>query len=434
MRKYNSFFIYFYTIKQRIMKKILNIFLFLSICFLAGAQEIVTVSGRVIDSDSSRPVPAASVNLDGTNISIITNSEGDFSLNMPVSLAQGGRVVISHLGYVISVIPVSDFPEGDKARTIRLVPMSLELDPAVVRAVDPLVLFRTAYSRVKENYPAQRVGMTTFYREMIRKDNSKYLVLNEAIVDVDKGAYTGFGADRAAIYKGRGSVNVNRADTLFVKFQGGITTALAIDMVKNPFLGLDLYTACEAYTFVLGDMANIDDRPFYTLDFTPRKREFDYMYSGRLYIDMESYAIARVEFDINLSDWTREDAAKLFIVSTPTRTRFSIDHASYVVNYKQSGDKWYFDYSKIDLGFHARKTRSLFRHYYQITSEMAVTDHKDEALIIEGQDRVRTNAILTDDIQAYEDPDFWEGYNIIQPEQSIQNAIQRIIRQLNRRR
>lgn len=416
------------------MKKILNIFLFLSICFYAGAQDIVSVSGRVIDSETSRPIAAASVNLDGTRISIITNTEGDFTLKMPANQANGGKIVVSHLGYVISETPVSAFPAEDKALTIRLIPMSLQLDPAVIRAVDPLVLFRTAYARVKDNYPTERIGMTTFYREMIRKDNSKYLVLNEAIVDVDKSSYSGFGADRAAIYKGRGSVNVNSADTLFVKFQGGITTALAIDMVKNPFLGLDMYTACEAYKFTLGEMANIDDIPFYTLEFTPVKREFEYMYSGTIYIDMESYAIARMEFQINLSDYTREDAAKLFIVSTPPRTRFSIDHASYTINYKKVDGKWYFDYSKTDLGFYARKTRSLFRHYYGITSEMAVTDHKEEALIIEGQDRVRTNAILTDDIQAFEDPDFWEDYNTIQPEQSIQNAIQRIIRQLNRRR
>ena len=417
------------------MKKIINIFLFMTICFFAGAQDIVSVSGLVVDSDSSRPVSAASVNLDGTNISIITNSEGRFTLKMPSNQASGGNIVVSHLGYVISVTPVSAFPaDEEKYLTIRLTPMSLELDPAVIRAIDPLVLFRTAYSRVKDNYPVQRVGMTTFYREMIRKDNSKYLVLNEAIVDVDKSTYTGFGADRAAIYKGRGSVNVNPSDTLFVKFQGGITTALAIDMVKNPFLGLDLYTACDAYQFTLGEMANIDDTPFYTLEFTPRKREFEYMYSGKLYIDMESYAIARMEFQLNFNEFNREDAAKLFIVSTPPRTRFTMDHAAYTVNYKKSDGKWYFDYSKTDLGFYARKTRSLFRHYYGITSEMAVTDHKDEALIIEGQDRVRTNAILTDDIQAYEDPDFWEDYNIIQPEQSIQNAIQRIIRQLNRRR
>ena len=143
---------------------------------------------------------------------------------------------------------------------------------------------------------------------------------------------------------------------------------------------------------------------------------------------MESYAIARLEFSIDLDEFNRDEAAKLFIVSTPSRTRFSIDHASYIINYKQLDGKWYFDYSKTDLGFYARKTRSLFRHYYNITSEMAVTDHKDEALIIEGQDRVRTNAILTDDIQAYEDPDFWEDYNLIEPTETLDRAIGRLLK------
>ena len=153
-----------------------------------------------------------------------------------------------------------------------------------------------------------------------------------------------------------------------------------------------------------------------------------------MYIDTESYAIARIEFQMDLSDLNRDEAAKLFIIRMPPTMRFTMDHAEYIVNYKKVDGKWYFDYSKTDMGFYVRKVRSLFRHYYGITSEMAVTDHKDEALIIDSHDRVRTNQILTDNISDFEDPDFWEDYNIIQPDQTIQAAIQRIIRQLNRRR
>ena len=82
------------------MKKVFHILLFLIICLGAAAQEIVSVSGRVIDTDTSRPLASASINLDGTNISIITNRDGDFTLKMPANQAEGGKIVISFLGYV----------------------------------------------------------------------------------------------------------------------------------------------------------------------------------------------------------------------------------------------------------------------------------------------------------------------------------------------
>ena len=416
------------------MKKVLYILVLLCASLVASAQDIVSVSGRVLDADSSRPLASASVNLDGTNISIITNRDGDFTLKMPDNLADGGTIVISFLGYVIKEVPVSSFPADGSAMTIRMTPMSLELDPAIIRSIDPLVLFRTVFGHIKDNYPTEHVGLTTFYRELIRKDSNKYLVLNEAVVDVDKAPYNSYVSDRAAIYKGRGSVNVSPSDTLFVKFQGGLLRALAIDMAKHPFCETDVFSASEDYQFSMGDIANIDDTPFYTLNFMGKHQLEDFQYKGTLYIDTESYAIARLEFQMDISDLNREEAAKLYVIKMPTRMRFTMDHAEYIVNYKKVDGKWYFDYSKTNMGFYVRRVRSLFRHYYEVTSEMAVTDHKDEALIIEGSDRVRTNQILTDDINSFQDPDFWEDYNIIQPDQSIQAAIQRIIRQLNRRR
>ncbi|MBQ4168765.1 MAG: carboxypeptidase-like regulatory domain-containing protein [Bacteroidales bacterium] len=416
------------------MKKVFHILLFLIICLGAAAQEIVSVSGRVIDTDTSRPLASASINLDGTNISIITNRDGDFTLKMPANQAEGGKIVISFLGYVIREVPVASFPQDGSPLSIRMTPISLELDPAVIRSIDPQVLFRTVFGRIKDNYPNEHVGMTTFYRELIRKDSNKYLVLNEAVVDVDKAPYNNYASDRAAIYKGRGSVNVSPSDTLFVKFQGGILSALAIDMAKHPFAGLDVFSASDAYQFSMGEIANIDDQPFYTLNFIGKRQLEDFMFKGTMYIDTESYAIARIEFQMDISDLNRDEAAKLFIIRMPPTMRFTMDHAEYIVNYKKVDGKWYFDYSKTDMGFYVRKVRSLFRHYYGITSEMAVTDHKDEALIIDSHDRVRTNQILTDNISDFEDPDFWEDYNIIQPDQTIQAAIQRIIRQLNRRR
>lgn len=415
------------------MKKLLCIVAAAMFFLTAAAQEAVSVSGKVVDAQTSMPVAVASVNLYGTNISIVTNSDGEFTLKIPAGQAEGANIEITHLGYEIFRIPVSSFKDGD-VLDISLAPMSLEIDAAVVKSLSASEIFKAAMMHIRDNYPNVHEGMTTFYREMIRKDNTKYLVLNEAVIDVAKAPYDAFAMDRAAVYKGRGSVDVNPSDTLFVKFKGGIMSALALDIAKDPFMDKNEFSAMEDFEFTLGEMSNIDDKPFYTIDFAPaRGVKEPSLYKGRLFIDTESYAIARAEFEVVIGEKNKSDYANLFIVKMPSNTRFTVEQAKYEVNYKNAGDKWYFDYSKTNLIFTARKVRSFFRHTYSITSEMAVTDHKPELEAIAKKDRVSRADILTDDIKAFSDPDFWEDYNVILPEQSIQNAIQRIIRQLNRR-
>ena len=67
-------------------------------------------------------------------------------------------------------------------------------------------------------------------------------------------------------------------------------------------------------------------------------------------------------------------------------------------------------------------------------SEMAVTDRK-----LENVDRFRhreiakRNDVFIDNVVEYYDEDFWGDFNYIKPEESIEEAVERISRRLNRR-
>ena len=165
--------------------------------------------GRVLDGATGKPLHYASVNLSGTNVSNVTNTEGVFALKISDTTPSTLLVTISHLGYATSTLKVADFQgyDMDKPLEIRLFPVSITLDPALIRSYDPKELMLAALYRIKQNYPDEHVGMTAFYREMVRKGNVKYLTMNEAVIDIDKAPYTGFQNDRVGIYKGRGSQN-----------------------------------------------------------------------------------------------------------------------------------------------------------------------------------------------------------------------------------
>ena len=407
---------------------------FLALTALGQEIGVMTLYGHIKDGSNDESLFLTSVSLSGSSISNVTNSDGVFSLKIPADTRPDARITISHLGFMTRTLRVSDFSGSSQERPleIALAPMSLQLDPALVRAMDGYSIFRSAWLKVKDNYPAERVGMTAFYREMIKKGNTKYLVLNEAVIDIDKAPYVGFQNDRVGIYKGRGSLNYDSTDTLFVKLQGGISTALAIDMVKNPFAGVSLEEAETMLEFTLTGTAIYDDRTFYKIDFNPRNVEDGILYKGTVYIETESLAIGRVEFSLDIRD-RAEDAARIFIIKHTPGIRFFMNKADYVISYRCVDGKWYYDYCRADLNFTARKQRSLFRNSFSITEEMAVTDHREGGIAIASADRVKFSDVLSEQVSDFTDDNFWEDYNIIEPDQSIDVIIRRIIRQLNRR-
>lgn len=409
---------------------------FVSVAIWGQDSGYITLYGHVSDTGTSESLFFASVNLSGTSISNVSNSDGYFSLKIPAETAGDAGVLVSHLGYQTGVVTVSSFAgsTASEPQEIQLVPTSIRLDPATVRSIDAGVLFRSALYRIKDNYPAGRVGMTAFYREMIRKGTTKYLVLNEAVIDIDKSSYSGFAPDRVGIYKGRGSTNYEVSDTLFVKLQGGITTALDLDQAKHPFAGADPEEVLKVYTFSLDGVVTYDGYSFYKLDFAPADNVEELMFRGSVFIEVESLAIGRVEMEMAL-EGREEEAARIFVLKRPQNTLFFTNKAEYVVSYKCFEGKWYYDYCRADVGFSTRRKTSLFRNNFSVTEEMAVTDHhKEGGIAIEPSSRVRFKDVLSDKVVDFADENFWEDYNIIEPDQSIDAIIRRIVRQLGRRR
>ena len=419
------------------MKKFVSMLVIAAMTLLsAAAQEagFLTLYGHAVDSSTGEALFFTSVSLPGTTISNVSNADGFFSFKLPADTPQDATITVSHLGYLTQNIPITAFANCDTENPllIRMAPVAIQLDPATVRSIDPYYLFLTAFYKVRDNYPKTRVGMTAFYREMVKKGAAKYLVLNEAVLDIDKSPYTGFMPDRAGIYKGRGSINYDSSDTLFVKLQGGIKTAMDLDIVRYPFIGTTIDEAKDAYNFSISGITSYDGQSFYVLEFDQRSSTQDEVLArGRLYIETESYAIGRVEFSLNV-EGHEEEAAKAFVVKRPQGTRFFVQSADYVVSYKCFDGLWYFDYFRGDVDFFTRKVHSPFRANFSVTEEMAITDHREGGIAIEPAGRVKFRDILTDRVSDFTDKDFWGSYNIIEPDQSIDVIIRRIIRQINR--
>ncbi|MDO9679927.1 MAG: carboxypeptidase-like regulatory domain-containing protein, partial [Bacteroidales bacterium] len=94
---------------------------------------------------------------------------------------------------------------------------------------------------------------------------------------------------------------------------------------------------------------------------------------------------------------------------------------------------WHFDYSRTEVKFNAKWDKKWFRSVYTIGSEIAVTDMSHLERRIDPENRVRARDIMSAKVNDFTDENFWEDYNIIEPDQSIENVISRIIKQLRKR-
>lgn len=385
------------------------------------------LTGKIIDEITQKPVVFASVYVSGSSIGTVTNTEGEFILKIP-KMSDASLVAISYLGYRNKQVEITDL-KGD-GKTIQLSPLSIPLDEVIIRSIDPKVLLRSAIAQISNNYSEFPEMQTAFYRETI-KQNRNYVAISEAVLDIYKSPYKqNFDYDRARIYKGRKSRDVKNMDTLLVKLQGGPRTSLLLDVVKNPgdLLAEEIF---DYYEYTLEGMTTINDRDCYVVAFD-QNAQTDYpLYEGRYYIDVESHAVTGIDF--RFSDKNLERVANVLVRRKPAGVDLEFDNGNYLVNYREINGKWYLNYVRSEIVFKAKWDKKLFKTTVTAMLEMAVTDRVQESVEkIKFRDAAKFTDVLVDEIQFFEDENFWGEYNVIKPDESIQLAIEKLNKKLKR--
>ena len=386
-------------------------------------------SGQVIDADNNRTLPFATVEAVGSNTATVTNIDGEFIIKLPRGTSVSS-LKISYIGYSNKIVALGEFREG-RTLTVLLEPSSIRLQEITIRPEDALNLIMDALSYIKDNYSEEPMMMRGFYLETIERGR-KYVSISEAVVDIFKGSYTNvFQADQVKLFKGRKSADVERMDTVLFKLQGGPNTAVLLDVVKNPYILLsEQYN--DIYEFRLTDVVSIDERLHYVVSFQQKSHVDDPYYLGKLYVDMEKLAITEAEFELNTEN--EEEAARLFIQRKPMSMSIIPERAVYRAKYTIDENRWYFTYARAEVRFKVDWNKKLFNTTFTTMSELAITDRTYEGIEkFAAKDRFRPTDVMDEKVYIFFDEDFWQGYNVIEPDQSIESAIRRLNRKYLRR-
>lgn len=386
-----------------------------------------TLTAKIVDQASKEPIVFASVTQTKTNIATVSNSEGEFVLKIPGRSPQG-TISISHLGYKNKEVTISSLIAG--AKTIEMELHVIPIDEVIVKRLDPKSILFNALSKKKQNYNTDPEMQTGFYRETI-KQNRSYVSVSEAVLDIYNAGYNeNFDFDRVKISKGRKSKDVKKMDTVLVKFQGGPRTAMFLDVVKNPGVLLDP-EMFPYYEFELTGIAMVNDRNNYIIEFD-QTSSVDYpLFQGKIYIDIESYAITCIDF--KLSEKSLDDAAKVLIKKKPVTMKMDVVSGNYLVNYREVGGKWVLDYVRSEVVFSAKWDKKLFKSNIITMFEMAITDRDSENIEkFPYKVAAKYTDVLAEQVGSFEDTDFWGEYNYIKPDESIEVAIKKLNKKLKR--
>ena len=394
---------------------------------LAGlaAQAQQVVSGIVKDRQTGDALSHVSITAEGSEVHTVTNDDGRFTLKVKNSPKY---IQLSHIGYKTRRQQLDGQTEGLQ---IMMTSHVVSLDELIVSVNDPLSIVRAAMQRIETNYPMQPELMRCFYREVTRR-GSRHIAVAEAVMDMYKTSYKfGPSGDAVSILKGRRLMSMKSRDTLGVKIQGGPVVPLMADVAKNPeyMLNEDDLSQCKLY---LKQPAKLNDRLHYVIEVMPHDITLYPLMGGLLYIDQESLAITRAELELDVRDW--RSASEYMLVKKPAGLRFRPKQLTMIIGYTTDlQGVTRMNYLRNEMRFNCDWKRRLFASTFTTVSEMVVTDY-----LASGRDAKRPSGRSSfgirdrfyDRVEYFDDPDFWADYNIIEPTESLENAIDKLKKKL----
>lgn len=453
------------------MKYYLHSFcLFVLLSFLAtSTQAQFEIKNQVTDFATFQPIESASIYVDNTTIGTISNQDGKFVLKVPQKFAKD-TLVISSIGYKSFKVPVDAF---DNEADIFLEEDLASLDEILIvaetrpKTANDIVL--KVLEKLPENLPDSSYIQKGFIRHKER-NATEYKWLVESAITLYDSSYNAGAKNHLKINvnETRKSYDLRDVDSLFAytaylksrtnnkKLQKNnlrrdtISTTALIDAIRwndervngldKLFRGkLNLFRNANASKALLGDgifdrhQFKLDtvlvenEKKLYKIEILPSK-DFvglgttdiyneGFEAKGWLYIDWDSYAVKKVEYQLIAASENQKKRSKSLFGTLVNHTL--------VLTYMEYNDKMYPKYiyyetpklvnagdrSSDQIGKDGKPTQDKTEFYYTTVQEIVFTEIiEDDTLIKEELATVWSEDIFSP--RPYH-PAFWETYNVL---------------------
>ena len=399
------------------------------------AQDKLLISGNIIDVVTKEPLPYVTLSLKKQLIGVVTNEEGKFDLYIPKE-AGNDTLLVNYLGYKHVLIHV---PEIKTPITIQLEQTIVQLEEIVVRPWSPENYIQMAMRKLKENYSGEPFQTEAYYREKILE--------NKNLIKCDEGVFRTFclnyldtirpqnqlllfrQADnpqkitfmsreqkkkeiKDSVRTANGeenNVNIDLGESF-----GGPEDILKIGVIgRNPEDFLDS-TQFKSYKYSFSKSSSYNTGEVLVIDFASKGKVNYKREAGKIYIDLASLAIVKIECKGNFIIPAIVKPILFFL-------SFSIKNPTYekTTEFQKANGKWYPKniQNNIDLKL---SNKHLFRKDersdFEIEQFFTVNELKTE----NPQQIPETKRFVAKkemEKQVFNDGGLtWEGLNIIKPQ------------------
>ena len=382
----------------------------------------VIVKGRVTGR-KGQVIPFATIYIQNKSLGTISNAEGVFKFVLP-SRFTNDTLTITSLGYKNKQISPDQYLTNELE--VKLEVENYVIRDVIVRPVNPVDIVKGSFNARGKNYATKPTVMNAFFRESSKQDEN-YISLSEALIEIKKNSYTNEKSDLIRFVKGRNGTNITQSELVNLVVEGGLYNGLRLDVAKygSYFYNELLESECD---YKLHKTIIYGNRQTYVIKFVAKEGIKYPGYNGTLYIDAESLALVRAEFELG-RDGIRY-ARSLLVKKAPRGYRVKPVHARYEVEYRFYNNVWNLHYARSDFGIKVKKVRGKenkgFSCDFSSTSEFVITGISDTTkLKIPFRELSKPSDVLVEQVKNTPG-NFWLEDNVILPEEPLLSTIRKL--------
>ena len=356
----------------------------------------------MLDKGTGAPIAWAHIASKYRGVGTVSNTEGRFSINVPMNGAST-IVNISCVGYKSrSIILRSD---GSSDLKIILEPDIRLLNEVVIKPPDIRQLILDAINKIPVNYPAVPTIITGFYRESERFDSVNYIYISEGILEARKESYQ-------ETHRG-GQIRLTKArkkefyDSLNkIRFIAGPHIIHRFDFVMRRMEFINK-NKLKDYTYSIDDITMWNGKEIYKISFKPNTT--DGLFQGAFFLEINSGAFISAKYSL-----TQAGLKYYEKILSPS---FDWLSREYLVNYMQIENKW--------------TVQNIWQQGVGYDGILKDTIIYATEFVTTGVDTLNASSFLYGDRLQYKDvfvykannldPAFWEGFNILKEVSFVQH-------------
>lgn len=268
-------------------------------CF--SQSNVIKIQGKIIDRESLRPVPYASIVIRDSNFGTASDSSGNFVIAFESIRHPNATIRISSIGFTSQSFSVDSMlrrtNEGIVTFPVRPEVISLELVEISEKGINGKDIIKKAIAEIANNAYAKPFTLEYYSKIKISDSLKTFYTVENVFQDFNEGGYhTDFYLQQRSegtspLAKSKCGLpahfDILQMDILTSPYRNGILDAKNLPQFDVKYQGIIRYEGDSVY--VIEYKAPKPNKQITATSAVPR----NYFYSGKLYIDVASLAIVR---------------------------------------------------------------------------------------------------------------------------------------------